>query len=216
MALKVFIVDDHLVLRKGVLCILTAHGFDVVGEASHGQEALELIPKVNPDLVLMDIDMPILNGVEATRQLKATFPSLRVVMLTVSEIDKDLFEAIKAGADGYLLKNLGPEELISSLRSAAAGEAPMSSVMAAKMLKEFRKPRVGGTQEGGSQLSPREVEVLRMASTGLTYKEIASKLFVAESTVKNHMRHILEKLHLRNRSEAVGYAIREGITEQFK
>jgi DNA-binding NarL/FixJ family response regulator len=214
--LKVFIVDDHLVLRKGVLSILTAHGFNVVGEASHGEEALELIPTVNPDLVLMDIDMPILNGVEATRQLKATFPSLKVVMLTVSEIDKDLFEAIKAGADGYLLKNLGPEELINSLRSAAAGEAPISSVMAAKMLKEFRQHRVGGTHEGGSQLSPREVEVLRMASTGLTYKEIASKLFVAESTIKNHMRHILEKLHLRNRSEAVGYAIREGITEPFK
>jgi len=212
LAMRVMIVDDHLMLRKGVVSILSSSDLEVVGEASNGQEALELVPKLRPDLVLMDINMPILDGVEATKKLKAAHPDLKVVILTVSEIDKDLFEAIKAGADGYLLKNLGPEELVSCLRSAVAGEAPISSVMAAKMLKEFRQPRTGPTgKEDGQQLSPREIEVLRLASTGLTYKEIASKLYVAESTVKNHMRHILEKLHLRNRSEAVGYAIREGL-----
>lgn len=210
--MRVMIVDDHLMLRKGVLSILTASDLQVIGEASNGQEALELVPKLKPDLVLMDINMPVLDGVEATRKLKAMYSDLKVVILTVSEIDKDLFEAIKAGADGYLLKSLGPEELVASLKSAVAGEAPISSVMAAKMLKEFRMPRTGGAgKEDGQQLSPREVEVLRLASTGLTYKEIASRLYVAESTVKNHMRHILEKLHLRNRSEAVGYAIREGL-----
>ncbi|HEY8348194.1 MAG TPA: response regulator transcription factor [Symbiobacteriaceae bacterium] len=210
--MKVLIVDDHLMLRKGVLSILTNSDVEVVGEASNGQEALELVPKLKPDLVLMDINMPVMDGVEATRKLKAAYPDLKVVILTVSELDKDLFEAIKAGADGYLLKSLGPDELVASLKSAAAGEAPISSVMAAKMLKEFRQPRqTGAGKEAGQQLSPREIEVLRLAATGLTYKEIAAKLYVAESTVKNHMRHILEKLHLRNRSEAVGYAIREGI-----
>jgi two-component system NarL family response regulator len=181
--MKVLIVDDHLMLRKGVLSILTASDLEVVGEANNGQEALELVPKLKPDLVLMDINMPVLDGVEATKKLKAAYQDLKVVILTVSEIDKDLFEAIKAGADGYLLKSLGPEELVASLKSAAAGEAPISSVMAAKMLKEFRLPRTGAAgKEEGQQLSPREVEVLRLASTGLTYKEIASKLYVAEST----------------------------------
>ncbi|BAD39908.1 response regulator [Symbiobacterium thermophilum] len=210
--MKVLIVDDHLMLRKGVLSVLSNTDLEVIGEASNGQEALELVPKLKPDLVLMDINMPVLDGVEATRKLKQMYPDLKVVILTVSEIDKDLFEAIKAGADGYLLKNLGPEELVSSLRAAISGEAPISSVMAAKMLKEFRQPRANTTgKQPGQQLSPREIEVLRLASTGLTYKEIAAKLYVAESTVKNHMRHILEKLHLRNRSEAVGYAIRTGL-----
>jgi DNA-binding NarL/FixJ family response regulator len=210
--MRVMIVDDHVMLRKGVLSILSSKNFQVVGEASDGQEALELVPKVKPDIVLMDINMPVLDGVEATRRLKALYPDLKVVILTVSETDKDLFEAIKAGADGYLLKNLGPDELVSCLRAAAAGEAPISAAMAAKMLKEFREPRTGPTSKDDvQQLSPRETEVLRLASTGLTYKEIAAKLYVAESTVKNHMRHILEKLHLRNRSEAVGYAIRKGL-----
>jgi DNA-binding NarL/FixJ family response regulator len=209
---KVLVVDDHLMLRKGVVSILTNNGINVVGEATNGQEGLDAVHKLKPDLVLMDINMPILDGVQATRKLKASNPELKVVILTVSEIDQDLFEAIKAGADGYLLKNLGPNELVNSLKAAMAGEAPLSSVMAAKMLKEFRQPKPAGeSKDEGHNLSPREVEVLRWASTGLTYKEIAGKIFVAESTVKNHMRHILEKLHLRNRSEAVGYAIRGGL-----
>lgn len=210
--MKVLVVDDHLMLRKGVVSILANNGINVVGEATNGQEGLDAVQRLRPDLVLMDINMPVLDGVQATRKLKAAYPELKVVILTVSEIDQDLFEAIKAGADGYLLKNLGPNELVNSIRAAMAGEAPLSSVMAAKMLKEFRQPKPAGeSRDEGHNLSPREVEVLRLASTGLTYKEIAGKIFVAESTVKNHMRHILEKLHLRNRSEAVGYAIREGL-----
>jgi len=209
---KVLVVDDHLMLRKGVASILSSNGMNVVGEATNGQEGLDVAQRLKPDLVLMDINMPVLDGVQATRKLKTMYPDLKVVILTVSEMDQDLFEAIKAGADGYLLKNLGPTELVQSLRAAMAGEAPLSSVMAAKMLKEFRQPKPAGEiKEEGHNLSPRELEVLRFASTGLTYKEIAGKIFVAESTVKNHMRHILEKLHLRNRSEAVGYAIREGL-----
>jgi len=209
---KVLVVDDHLMLRKGVASILSNNGINVVGEATNGQEGLDAAQRLKPDLVLMDINMPVLDGVQATRKLKTLHPELKIVILTVSELDQDLFEAIKAGADGYLLKSLGPTELVTSLKAAMAGEAPLSTVMAAKMLKEFRQPRPASeSKEEGHNLSPREVEVLRLASTGLTYKEIAGKIFVAESTVKNHMRHILEKLHLRNRSEAVGYAIREGL-----
>lgn len=210
--MRVLLVDDHVMVRKGVLSILTAApGIEVIGEATDGKEAVKVTLRQKPDLVLMDINMPELSGVEATRKIKAELPDTKVVILTVSETDKDLFEAIKAGADGYLLKNLGPEELVSALEAAYAGESPISPSMASKMLKEFRQQRSGPSNEGAQQLSPREIEVLQLASQGLTYKEIAAQLFVAESTVKNHMRHIMEKLHLRNRSEAVSYAIREGL-----
>lgn len=199
--------------RKGVLHTLGSEpDIRVVAEASNGKEAVDLAVRYRPELVLMDINMPEMNGVQATRLVKQQVPDCRIVILTVSDIDRDLFEAIKAGADGYLLKNLGPDELVGAVRAAYGGEAPLSPLMAAKMLKEFRQGRAAlAPAEDSHNLTPREVEVLQLASQGLTYKEIASRLFVAESTVKNHMRHIMEKLHLRNRSEAIRFAFQEGL-----
>lgn len=210
--MKVLLVDDHALFRAGVRHALTGdEGIQVVGEASDGREAVEAVTCLRPDVVLMDLNMPNMNGVEATRRLKQLFPDLRIVILTVSDADRDLFEAIKAGADGYLLKSTGTADLAEGLRAAVSGESPISPLMAARLLKEFRRYRPEEHKEPAQQLSPREVEVLKLVSEGLTYKEVATRLFVAENTVKNHMRHIMEKLHLKNRSQAVGYAIREGI-----
>lgn len=214
--MQVVLADDHVMFRKGVQATLSAApGITVVAEANDGKEAVDLAVRYRPDLVLMDINMPHMNGVQATRLIKQQVPDTRIVILTVSDVDRDLFEAIKAGADGYLLKNLGPDELVAAVRAAAAGEAPVSPLMAAKVLKEFRQGKAAGAPpEESHNLSPREVEVLQLASQGLTYKEIAARLFVAESTVKNHMRHIMEKLHLRNRSEAIRFAFREGLVTE--
>lgn len=213
--MKILLVDDHEMFLSGVAQVLaTADDLTVVGQAGDGKTAVEMAIRHQPDLILMDIHMPVMNGVEATRQIKQRCPHSRVVILSVSDLDKDLFEAVKAGADGYLIKNLGPTELLGAIRSAAAGEAPVSPVMAARLLKEFRTGRVTQPAAPTAQLTGREIEVLQYATRGLTYKEIADRLYVAESTVKNHMRHIMEKLHLRNRSEAIRYAFSEGIVSQ--
>lgn len=213
--MKIVLVDDHVMFREGVSHALAAGpDMDVVGEGSDGEEALALVQRHEPDVILMDIHMPKMDGIEATRRIKQMKPSTRVVILTVSDNDKDLFEAIKAGADGYLLKNLGSGELALALKAAVAGESPVAPVIATRLLREFRQQPGPSGDRPGQQLTPREVEVLQLASHGLTYKEIAGKLHVSENTVKNHMRHIMEKLHLRNRSEAVGYAIRQGLVEK--
>jgi DNA-binding NarL/FixJ family response regulator len=213
--INVLLAEDQLIFRKGVMASLSAAGdIQVVGEADNGLDALNSIRRLQPDLVLMDLNMPIMGGVDATRRIKANYPEVRVVILTVSDTDRDLFEAIKAGADGYLLKTLGPEELAGAVRQAAAGESPLSPSVAAKILKEFRHSASFGTRSGESgSLTARELEVLQLATQGLSYKEIGGKLYVAESTVKNHMRHIMEKLHLRNRSEAISYALRKGLAD---
>lgn len=210
--LRIILVDDHEMFLAGVAQVLAATGeIKIAAQAHDGKAGVEAAVRHQPDLVLMDIQMPVMNGVEATRQIKQRCPNTRVVILSVSDLDKDLFEAVKAGADGYLLKNLGPTELVNAVRAAGAGEAPLSSVMAARLLKEFRSGRTTSGSAPAAQLTVREIEVLQFATRGLTYKEIADRLFVAESTVKNHMRHIMEKLHLRNRSEAIRYAFSEGL-----
>lgn len=211
--IKVLLAEDHLIFRKGVVASLSATpDIRVVGEVDNGLDALNSIGRLQPDLVLMDLNMPVMGGVDATRRIKAAHPEVRVVVLTVSDLDQDLFEAVKAGADGYLLKSLGPEELAGAVRRAAAGESPLSPPVASKILKEFRQAHAPGHRTGDdSTLTAREVEVLQLATQGYSYKEIGARLYVAESTVKNHMRHIMEKLHLRNRSEAVAYALRKGL-----
>jgi two-component system NarL family response regulator len=160
----------------------------------------------------MDIHMPVCGGVEATRLIKAEHPEVKVVILTVSDDDDDLFEAIKAGAEGYLLKDLRPEELIQMLRSVAADEAPVSPAIASKLLGEFRRrPRDEASQPSGPELTSREREVLQLVAEGLSNAEIGLKLCVVEGTVKNHLHNILEKLHLHNRVQAAAYAMRAGI-----
>lgn len=214
--IRVLLAEDQLIFRKGVVATLsTASDIEIVGEADNGLDALNSINRLKPDLVLMDLNMPVMGGVDATRRIKASFPDVKVVILTVSDEDKDLFEAVKVGADGYLLKTMGPQDLPEAVRQAAAGESPLSPAVAQKILREFRRGVRPETQENepGSTLTPRELEVLQWATEGLSYKEIGATLFVAESTVKNHMRHIMEKLHLRNRSEAISYALRKGLVD---
>lgn len=210
---RVLIVDDHALWRHGVAALLgSREDIEVVGEAADGGEAIEKVREVMPDVVLMDIKMPRVDGLAAARRLKEEMPYVRIIMLTVSETDEDLFEAIKVGAQGYLLKNVDPDQLITAIHQAQRGEVPIAPTMAAKILRELAAPAVPSIQA----LSAREREVLELLARGLSNKEIAFELKIAENTVKNHLRNILEKLHLQNRVQAALYAVRTGIGEKSR
>ncbi len=212
--MRVLLADDHALFRAGIASLLQAWGLEVVGQAGNGLEALEQARRLRPDLILMDITMPGCNGLEATRLIKAELPEVKIVMVTVSDDDEDLFEAIKSGAEGYLLKDMSEEELSATLTGIAAGEAPLSRGMAAKILEEFaRVSREGPAKDAGSDLTQREREVLQLVAGGATNREIAARLYVSENTVSFHMKNILAKLHLKNRTQAVAYAIRTGLVE---
>ncbi len=211
--MKVLLVDDQILFRKGVRALLEAEeDLEIVSEASNGNEALDKVKAFRPGIVLMDIHMPVCDGIQATRMIKEAHPDVKVVILTVSDEDDDLFEAIKAGAEGYLLKNLRPEELVQMLRSVMANEAPVSPAIASKLLGEFRRqPRHDEAPSGGPELTAREREVLQLVAEGMSNAEIGVKLCVVEGTVKNHLHNILEKLHLQNRVQAAAYAMRAGM-----
>ncbi len=211
---RLLLVDDHVLFRKGLARLLVSDsGFQVVGEANDGAEALQKTADLKPDLVLMDIHMPGMEGVEATRRITDSFPSIKVVVLTVSEEDKDLFESIKAGAHGYLLKNVSPEALFETLHGIFRGEAAISGKTAAKILNEFaRQTRRAPEETVQEKLTPREEEVLNLLGNGLTNKEIGNRLSIAENTVKNHLKNILGKLHLQNRVQAATFALRKDAT----
>jgi two-component system, NarL family, nitrate/nitrite response regulator NarL len=213
--LRVLLVDDQVLFRKGLRALFdTREGFTVAGEASDGAEAIEVARATRPDVVLMDIHMPVCNGVTATAVIKKELPHTRVVVLTVSDEDDDLFEAVKGGADGYLLKNLRPDELFELLRGVLAGEAPISPAVAGKLLQEFRgKPWRQSAPPQGSGLTAREQEILGLVAAGLSNSEIAARLYIVEGTVKNHLHNILEKLQMENRVQAAAYAIRKGLVQ---
>lgn len=209
--MRVLLVDDHTLFRKGLVGLLERDKeFQVVGEAENGAEAINKTKQLKPDLVVMDIHMPGTDGIEATRRIREILPSTKVVILTVSEKDKDLFEAIKSGAHGYLLKTLEPDELCAMLRGVFEGEAPISRVMASKILSEFAAQVAKKSQNAEDELSAREKDVLQLLATGLTNKEIGKKLAVAENTVKTHLKNILNKLHLQNRVQAATFAHEKG------
>ncbi len=210
---RILLVDDQLLFRKGLRALLEdEEDMEVVGEASDGAQAVDRARSAKPDVVLMDINMPVCNGVEATRMIKAERPETKVIALTVSDEDSDLFEAIKSGASGYLLKDLRPEELFDLIRGVLREETPISPVIAGKLLTEFRRrPWRDATETAGWDLTPRELEVLQLVTEGLSNAEISGRLFIVEGTVKNHLHNILEKLHLENRLQAATYAIREGL-----
>jgi len=197
--------DDHPLFRRGVRHALSQGGeVEVVGEAANGKEVVEKARELQPDVILIDLMMPILGGLEATAVLHKEMPSVGILILTVSEKEKDLAQALKFGARGYILKNAGPHELLEAVQKVARGEVSISPVMAAKLLAEL-------PQEEEPGLTEREVEVLRLVARGATNKQIAEQLFITENTVKVHLRNILEKLHLKNRAQAAAYAVRTGL-----
>ncbi len=206
--IRVLVVDDHTLFRRGVSTLLSGRDdMEVVGEAANGQEALERARDLMPDVILMDIKMPETDGLTATKQIKTEMPYVRIMMLTVSETDEDLFEAVKAGAQGYLLKNVDPAYLIACVQQVQRGEVPLAPTMAAKILRELTAP----TDLPPPVLTGREREVLELLAAGKANKEIAVSLKISENTVKNHLRNILEKLHLQNRVQAALYAVRMGL-----
>lgn len=215
--LRVLLVDDHVLFRKGIASMMSGNNsIEIVGEAGDGIEGLEKTRELMPDIILMDIDMPRCSGIEATRLIKQEMPYVKIVMLTVSDNEKDLFEAIKSGAQGYLLKNLEPSDLFEMIHGASRGEAAISRSMAAKILTEFGRQAVkeANVQGRSGSLTAREAEVLELVARGASNKEIASSLAIAENTVKNHMRNILDKLHLENRVQAAAFALREGLMQK--
>ncbi len=212
--MRVLLADDHALFRDGVASLLASRDVEVVGEASDGLEAIAKARELHPDIILMDIKMPRCSGLEATRRIKAELPETKIIMLTVSDDDEDLFEAIKSGTQGYLLKNLEAEDLFQALEGVARGEAAISPVLASRILVEFAR-QAGKTEDPDvtDELTEREKDVLRLVATGSPNKEIASQLYITENTVKYHLRNIMEKLHLRNRSQMAAYAVSEGIVE---
>ncbi len=210
----IVLADDHALFREGLRSIMEKwEDFQVVGEASNGQEALELARELLPDIVLMDIHMPVLNGLEATEKIAREMPAVKVVILTVSEEEGDLFAAIKAGANGYVLKDMPSRRLHSMLQGVLEGQAPISGLMAAKMLEEFnRPPHEHVSAAAVDALTEREQQVLDLVARGLTNQEIGLQLHLSENTIKKYLHNIMEKLHLNNRVEAALYAVRQGIS----
>ncbi len=216
--IRVLIVDDHALIRRSLELALTAEpDIEVVGEASDGEEAVELAGRLLPDVVLMDVRMPRRSGIEATSGIKESVPSTRIIMLTVSDEEEDLFEAIKAGATGYLLKDVQIDEVPDAVRGVYEGQSLINPAMAAKLINEFasmsRKEAERPPQLPVPRLTDREMEVLRLVDKVMNNREIAKQLFISENTVKNHVRNILEKLQLHSRMEAVVYAVRERLLE---
>ncbi len=215
--IRVMICDDHALFRRGLIMVLEAEDdIEVVAEAEDGEDALEKAVEFVPDVVLMDVRMPGVDGIEATRRIAEKVPTAKILMLTVSDEEEDLYEAIKAGATGYLLKEVSIEEVAPAARAVVAGQSLISPSMASKLLGEFSnlaKRAEERTSVPTPRLTERELEVLRLVAQGKSNREIAGDLYISENTVKNHVRNILEKLHLHTRMEAVMYAVREKLLD---
>jgi len=204
-------------VREGLRSFLELQdGVEVAGEAADGEEVVVRAQELMPDVILMDVRMPRMSGIEAAREIKEALPHVKILMLTISDDEADLYEAIKAGASGYLLKEIPIEEVAQAIRSVWAGQSRISPSMASKLLTEFAamsKATEEKPQMPAPRLTDREMEVLRLVAQGLNNRDIAAKLFISENTVKNHIRNILDKLHLHSRMEAVVYAVREKMIE---
>lgn len=217
---KVLVTDDHALVRRGIIAVLAgSDALQVVGEAVDGLEAIEKARELNPDVIVMDLNMPRCSGLEAIQALQTEMPQVCILVLTVSEMESDLFAAMKFGATGYLLKQVEPEDLIHAILYIAQGGVIVSPQMAAALLGEFKNPTASTGEEtalADADLSPREGEVLQLVAKGSTNKEIADVLFISENTVKTHMQSIMQKLHLANRSQAAAYAVGKGLVRSKK
>ena len=215
--LRVMVADDHALFRRGLQMVLDQEeDLELVGEASDGVEAVEKAQELMPDVILMDVRMPKRSGIEAAGEIRDLLPHVKILMLTISDEEADLYEAIKAGASGYLLKEIPIEEVADAIRSVWAGQSRISPSMASKLLSEFAamsKSTGERAQVPSPRLTEREMEVLKLVAQGKNNRDIAKDLYISENTVKNHIRNILEKLHLHSRMEAVVYAVREKLLE---
>jgi DNA-binding NarL/FixJ family response regulator len=217
--IRTLIVDDHALFRRGLEMVLESEpDIELVGEASDGEEAVSKAGESLPDVILMDIRMPRISGIEACRALKDVAPSAKIVMLTISDEEEDLFEAIRAGASGYLLKDIPLDEVADTVRAVYGGQSLINPSMAGKLLTEFaalarRDDEEPPQQVPAPRLTDREIQVLRLVARGMNNRDIAKELFISENTVKNHVRNILEKLQIHSRMEAVMVAVREKLIE---
>ncbi|HEX6517546.1 MAG TPA: response regulator transcription factor [Nocardioidaceae bacterium] len=213
--IRVAVVDDQELFRRGLTMLLTVEeDIEVVGEAGDGVAATELAASAVPDVILMDVRMPKRSGIEACASIKDVAPTARIIMLTVSDEEADLYDAVKNGASGYLLKDSSIDEVAQAIRVVADGQSLISPSMAIKLLDEFKQMSRSDRQQVPSpRLTDRELEVLKLVAQGLNNREIAKRLFISENTVKNHVRNILEKLQLHSRMEAVMYAVREKLLD---
>lgn len=216
--MKVLIADDHALFRDGLRSLLEARGIDVVAEAGTGSEAVDLVREHVPDIVLMDLQMPEMSGLEAIRLVSALDLKTRIVVLTASDSDADLFDAIKSGAHGYLPKDLEADQFFALIEGATRGEPALTPRLARKVLSEFAHPTSSSSPEdqkpGPQLLTPREQDVLELLVAGITSnRDLADHLSVSENTVKYHLRNILDKLHLQNRAQVIAFAVRRGLVE---
>jgi len=209
---RILIVDDHEHAREGMRAIIGMdEGFEIVGEALNGTEAAQLMEQLMPDLVLMDIHMPEMDGLEATKLIKERYPYAKIIIVTVSDEITHLFEAIKRGAQGYLLKNLNPSSWLHYLRAVAVDEVPMSREFALRLLQEFSRKKM---DRRDAQLTGREQEILEFVASGRSNREIALKLAISEHTVKNHLKNMMQKLHMENRVQLARFAYEQGWVPQ--
>ena len=216
MMIKVLIADDHHLFRDGITRLLQdAPGIELAGSATNGEQAVELARQKRPDVILMDVNMPGMGGLEATRRIHAAQPDTQILMLTISEQSEDLFEAIRLGARGYLLKNVSTQELLAAIRQVSSGEAPIAPRMAGKLVDAFATMPMERPAEHLAEkieiLTEREVDVLKLVARGFSNREVAEELVISERTVAAHVRGILGKLHVANRTQAALYALREGL-----
>ncbi|MEP7010479.1 MAG: response regulator transcription factor [Acidobacteriota bacterium] len=213
--MRILLGDDHALFRSSLRSLLESRGIEVVGEASNGRQAIELACTLKPDIVLMDLSMPVLNGIEATKELIERMPEIKVVILTASMEDDDLFNALRAGAHGYMLKSLEADGFFELLERALAGEPALTPEVSRKILAAFSKPKSAEPRaEGSEALTGREREVLDLMVEGVTSnRQLAKRLGLTDNTVKFHVRNILDKLHLTSRAQAVSHAVRYGLVE---
>ena len=210
-AIRVVLVDDHTMLRHGLRQTLLEHGLDVVGEASNGRSGAQLVLELKPDVVVMDLEMPQMNGIEATRAIVEQDPGARILMLTVSTEDGHVIDALAAGACGYLVKSSPPEETVRAIRAARAGDSTLSPQVATRLVARVRDARDVRAVRAPTNLTPRELEILRLIVDGRENAEIAELLVISPSTAKNHVAHVLDKLGAQNRVQAAVYAVRNGL-----